>query len=285
MHHCQHFITYARCAKSMSISHLHQFQDHHWHAVAVEALHSCLQYLLKQAHPGPVTIIPTINPKSILAAATSAHTNTSILSQLHQSKLSNSIDNGLPGHTTPGWYRYTRATILLVRWSCCHLLSDHLWTGPLDLGLQVHRQTRSCPYFSPKCPLLLPCFHLPLRLEEVRSGLPHTQEDIHRVQPASLLHMTGHPSYAGQPYGSLHNILGTCSSGGVCACWPCRLGCHWAERRGTLSLLPRQISHNAQWSAQRLLMPTQITLIRNIYRFSLDHRILPPSLVLRNVKI
>lgn len=254
-------MTYTRCAKSMSISHLHQVQEHHRHAAAVDAFHSCSQYLLKQPHSETVTWIPTINPKSILAAATLADTNTSILSQLQQPMLSNSIDDGLPGHTTPGWYRYTRATILLVRWSCFRLLLDRLWTGPLDLGLQVHHhQTRSCPYFAPKCPLLLPCFHLPLRLEEVRFGLPHTQEDIHRVQPASLLHMTGHPSYAGQPYGSLHNILGTCSSGGVCACWPCRLGCHWAERRGTLSL-PRQISHNAQWSAQRLLMPTQITLI------------------------
>lgn len=231
-----------------------------------------------------VAWIPTIIPKSILAAVTSADTNRSVLAQLERPKPSNSRDDELPGHTTPGWYRYTRATILLVRWSCCHSLLGHLWTGPLDSGLRVHRQTWSCPYFSPKCPLLLPCFHLPLRLEEVRSGLPHTQEDIHRVQPASLLHMTGHPSYAGQPYGSLHNILGTCSSGGVCACWPCRLGWHWAERRGTLSLLPRQISHNTQWSAERLLMPTQITLIRNIYRFSLCHRILPPSLVLWNVK-
>lgn len=165
----------------------------------------------------------------------------SFLNQAPQAwALLQSEDDELPDHTTPGWYRCTRATILLVHWSCCRLLWGHPWTGPLDLVLQGRHQTWSCPYFSPKCPLRLPCFHLPLRLEGVRSGLPHTRAGIHRALPASLLHMTGHPSYAGQPYGSLHNILGICSSGGVCACWPCRLGWRWAERRGTLSLLPPQ---------------------------------------------
>lgn len=83
-------MTYTRYAKSMSISHLHQVQEQHWHAVAVDTLHSCSPYLLKQPQSGSVTWIPTINPKSIPAAATSADTNSSILSQLHQPKLSNS---------------------------------------------------------------------------------------------------------------------------------------------------------------------------------------------------
>lgn len=161
--------------------------------------------------------------------------------------LSQSISDGLPGHTTPDWYRCTQATILLDRWSCCHLLWGHLWIGPLDLGLRGHHQTWSCPYFSPKCPLLLPFLHLPLRQEGVRSGLLHMKVGIHRARPASLLHMTGHPSYAGQPYGSLHNILGTCSSGGVCACWPCRLGWCWAERRGTLCCLVRSYTAGCVW--------------------------------------
>lgn len=170
----------------------------------------------------------------------------------------------LPGHTTPGWYRCTLATILLAHQSCCRLLWGRPWIGPWGWGLQGPHQTLSCPYFSPKCPLLLPCFHLPLRPEGVRSGLPRTQVGIHRVRLASLLHMMGRPSCAGQPYGSPHNILGTCSSGGVCACWLCWLGWRWAERRGTLSLLPPQISHSTLRSAHRAVAPIEITLITGI---------------------
>ncbi len=74
------------------------------------------------------------------------------------------------------------------------------------------------PFTSSQCtpsthsPLLLP------RFGAVRSGRLHSQPGIRRVRAASL-HMLGRPSCAGRPCGSLHSILGTCSSGDVFACW------------------------------------------------------------------
>lgn len=92
------------------------------------------------------------------------------------------------------------------------------------MGLRDPRKTSSCPYFSPECPLLLPCLLLlHPRLEAgVRSARPRarTRPGIHRARSA-ILGTEGRPSCAGRPCGSPRNILGTCSSGGVCACWLC----------------------------------------------------------------
>ena len=165
----------------------------------------------------------------------------------------------LPDRTPPGWCRCTPATILPVLQRCGRSTWGRPWIGPWGWALQAPLWTSSCPYFSPEGPLLLPFLLLPLRPEGVRSGLPHTRPGIHRAQPASPRTL-GHPSCAGPPCESPHNILGTCSSGGVCACW---LGWRCAERSGTLylslslslslSLLPPQITRSTLLTARGAL--------------------------------
>lgn len=152
----------------------------------------------------------------------------------------------LPGHTSPGWNRCTRATILLALLSCYHSPWGRPWIGSWGWGLQDPQLTSFSLYFSPKCPLH-PFPLLRPRFGAVRSGRPHSRPGIHRVRAASL-HMPGHPSCAGRPCGSLHSILGTCSSDDVCACWLV----HTVRRSLSLSisllllLLPAQIKYRAQ---------------------------------------
>lgn len=113
----------------------------------------------------------------------------------------------------------------------------------------------------------------------VRSGLLRTQAGIHRAPLATLLHTTGHPSYAGQPYGSLHNILGICSSDGVCACWPCRLGLTLSSSGVALwsLLLPPRTARCDQLNGA--LTPTEITLESfDRYFFSFSFLFLNPNL-------
>lgn len=122
----------------------------------------------------------------------------------------------LPGHTSPDWYRCILATIHLALPSCCHLPWGHPWTGSWEWGLQGPRLTSFSLYFCPVCPLR-PCLVLHPRFVAVRSGHLHSWPDIHMV-PAASLRTPGRPFCAGQPCASPHSILGTCSSGGVCAC-------------------------------------------------------------------
>lgn len=123
----------------------------------------------------------------------------------------------LPGHTSPDWYRCILATIHLALPSCCHLPWGHPWTGSWEWGLQGPRLTSFSLYFCPVCPLR-PCLLLHPRFGAVRSDHLHSWPDIHRV-PAASLRTLERPFCAGQPCVSPHSILGTCSSGGVCACW------------------------------------------------------------------
>lgn len=123
----------------------------------------------------------------------------------------------LPGHTSPDWSRCTLATIPLDLLNCYHSPWGRTWNGSWGWGLQGPQRTSFSLYFSPMCHLH-PCLLLHLRFGAVRSGRLHNRQGIHRVRVASL-HKPGHPSCAGQPCGSLHSILDTCSSGDVCACW------------------------------------------------------------------
>lgn len=142
----------------------------------------------------------------------------------------------LPDHTSPEWYRYILATIHLALPSCCHLPWDLPWTGSWKWGLRDQRLTSFCPYFGPAFPLR-PCPSRRPRSEAAGSGRRRSWPGIHRVRAASL-RMQGRPFCAGRPCVSPRSILGTCSSGGVCAwlantAWERR--CWWkAKITGTL---------------------------------------------------
>lgn len=154
----------------------------------------------------------------------------------------------LPGRTSPGWNRCTRATILLALLSCYRSPWGRPWIGSCGWGLQDPQLTSFSLYFFPMYPLH-PFPLLRPRFGAVRSGRLHSQPGIRRVRAASL-HMPGRPSCAGRPCGSLHSILGTCSSGDVCACWLVHtVRCSLSLSISLLLLLPAQIKRSAQCSS------------------------------------
>lgn len=138
LHQRDSLTTYTRCVKSMSISHLHQTSSH-----------VCV-VILDQSCSAFCTLLPTEEPLSTNEKwpleVNTKYEFSSIKPTAHLIPVSSarphspglpykSEEEDLPGHTTPGWYRCTQATILLVHWSCCRLLWGLPWIGPLGWGL------------------------------------------------------------------------------------------------------------------------------------------------------
>lgn len=148
LHQRKPLTTYTRCVKSISISHLHQIQTGRQSPCVCSRTGS----ILFRCPLSTVNNWETEGSRWILNMnCLSADTWSSWLyyNSLAPSppvwhrrpERSNGEDGDLPGHTTLGWYRCTRATSLPVHWNCCRLLWGLLWIGPLGWGLLGPHQT------------------------------------------------------------------------------------------------------------------------------------------------